>query len=283
MAAATTTTTARNFEIFSRIQPHEYMRRFLEQGVRPDGRLLERFRKTLITSGTISTADASSMVRLGGTTVVCGIKAEVCEPHVERPEEGYLVPNVELSPMCSPKFRPGPPSEKAQAVSEFIHQIFNKSDIFPYKSLCIEPGKAVWVLYADIVCLNYDGNVLDASLLALITALSKLSIPEAQVSPTMMVEATASNKKPITISRLPIASTFCIFHQPHALLSDPNDTEETLSKETMTIVMDTTGHVYRVYKNGGNSIGPEVLKTCFERAEQRTQEMTELILQTTSL
>lgn len=90
MAAATTTTTARNFEIFSRIQPHEYMRRFLEQGVRPDGRLLERFRKTLITSGTISTADASSMVRLGGTTVVCGIKAEVCEPHVERPEEGYL-------------------------------------------------------------------------------------------------------------------------------------------------------------------------------------------------
>lgn len=110
-----------------------------------------------------------------------------------------------------------------------------------------------------------------------------VSIPEAQVSPTMMVEATASNKKPITISRLPIASTFCIFHQPHALLSDPNDTEETLSKETMTIVMDTTGHVYRVYKNGGNSIGPEVLKTCFERAEQRTQEMTELILQTTSL
>jgi exosome complex RNA-binding protein Rrp42 (RNase PH superfamily) len=37
--------------------------------------------------------------------------------------------------------------------------------------LCIKEGKAVWVLHADIVCLNYDGNILDASLLALTTAL----------------------------------------------------------------------------------------------------------------
>lgn len=38
----------------------------------------------------------------------------------------YKVPNVELSPLCSPKFKPGPPSEKAQAVSEFINQLFIK-------------------------------------------------------------------------------------------------------------------------------------------------------------
>lgn len=78
---------------------------------------------------------------------------------------------MELSSLCSPKFKPGPPSDKAQAVSEFINQLFIKSHIFPLESLCIEPGKAVWVLYADIVCLNYDGNILDASLLALTTAL----------------------------------------------------------------------------------------------------------------
>lgn len=83
----------------------------------------------------------------------------------------WTVPNVELSPLCSPKFNPGAPSEKAQSVSEFIHQLFVKSQVFPLADLCIEEGKAVWVLYADIVCLNYDGNILDASLLALTTAL----------------------------------------------------------------------------------------------------------------
>lgn len=79
-----------NLEIFSRIQPHEYLKRFLDQSVRPDGRLLNQFRKTMITSGAISTANASAMVRLGGTTVVCGIKAEVCEPKVSVPNQGYL-------------------------------------------------------------------------------------------------------------------------------------------------------------------------------------------------
>ena len=79
-----------SYEVFSRIQPHEYLRRFLDQSIRPDGRPLDRFRKTLITTDSIATADASAMVRLGGTAIVCGIKAEVCEPHVERPDQGYL-------------------------------------------------------------------------------------------------------------------------------------------------------------------------------------------------
>ncbi|KAG1050568.1 hypothetical protein G6F42_029003 [Rhizopus arrhizus] len=90
---ATTTTaapTTDKFEIFSRIQPHEYLKRFLDQKVRPDGRTLNEFRKTMITSGAISTANASAMVRLGGTTVVCGIKAAVCEPKIDVPNQGYL-------------------------------------------------------------------------------------------------------------------------------------------------------------------------------------------------
>jgi exosome complex component RRP43 len=44
----------------------------------------------MITSGAITTSDASAMIRLGGTTVVCGIKAEVCEPAIDTPNNGYL-------------------------------------------------------------------------------------------------------------------------------------------------------------------------------------------------
>lgn len=40
------------------------------------------------------------------------------------------------------------------------------ANLVPLKSLCIEPGKAVYVLYLDMVCINYDGNVVDAALLA---------------------------------------------------------------------------------------------------------------------
>ena len=85
-----TATPALSFEVFNRIQPHEYFRRFIEQNVRPDGRPLGKFRKTALTFGAIVTADGSCMVKVGGTTVVCGIKAEVAEPKIKEPKKGYL-------------------------------------------------------------------------------------------------------------------------------------------------------------------------------------------------
>jgi exosome complex component RRP43 len=41
----------------------------------------------------------------------------------------------------------------------------------PLSALCIEPKKAAWVLYVDLVCINYDGNAFDASVLAIMAAL----------------------------------------------------------------------------------------------------------------
>ena len=35
-----------------------------------------------------------------------------------------------------------------------------------------------WCLYCDVVCLNYDGNLYDASLIALMAALQNVLLPE---------------------------------------------------------------------------------------------------------
>lgn len=40
--------------------------------------------------GSINTADGSALVRMGGTTIVCGVKAEIAEPDLEKPNEGFL-------------------------------------------------------------------------------------------------------------------------------------------------------------------------------------------------
>jgi len=40
--------------------------------------------------GSISTADGSALVRMGNTTVVCGIKAEIAEPELDKEDEGFL-------------------------------------------------------------------------------------------------------------------------------------------------------------------------------------------------
>lgn len=40
--------------------------------------------------GSVSTADGSALVRMGDTTMVCGIKAEIAEPDSARPCEGII-------------------------------------------------------------------------------------------------------------------------------------------------------------------------------------------------
>ena len=40
--------------------------------------------------GSVSTADGSALVRLGDTTIVCGVKAEIAEPELDSPEQGFL-------------------------------------------------------------------------------------------------------------------------------------------------------------------------------------------------
>jgi len=37
-----------------------------------------------------------------------------------------VVPNVELPPLCSPRFRTGPPSELAQTASLFLQEVILK-------------------------------------------------------------------------------------------------------------------------------------------------------------
>lgn len=40
--------------------------------------------------GSISTANGSALVRIGETTVVCGVKAEIAEPDLDAPSKGFL-------------------------------------------------------------------------------------------------------------------------------------------------------------------------------------------------
>ncbi|KAJ1498442.1 Exosome complex component RRP43 [Coelomomyces lativittatus] len=153
------------------LHPKEYLRRFLEKSIRPDARGVLEFRALAITQDGITTAEGSALVKLGQTTLLCVIKAEVAIPDLLAPQLGYLVPNIELTPLCSNQFKPGPPSPLAQSLSRFIADVHAKTPIIDLEQLCIDPGNAVWTLYADMYCLSYHGNILDAAWIALISAL----------------------------------------------------------------------------------------------------------------
>ena len=258
------------------------------QGIRPDGRSsLTSFRPVSISSNSITTAEGSAIVKQGETIISCGIKAEIAKPRTETPNEGmcniiesglrsrvflfipnvikflscnytflyllgYVVPNLELSPMCHSQFKPGPPSETAQVASYFINEVIQNSKIIDLEKLCIKPGKHVWAIYIDLICLNYDGNILDVSIKALCAALRSAKLPRIEIKDKSDEEGVIKideneeinvdieNRIAFPINNnIPYCCTIAVFDDD-TLLIDPTEEEEKISHATITVVVQVT-------------------------------------------
>ena len=59
----------------------------------------------MLNVGAVGTADGSSLVKIGKTSVMCGIKAELANPPLASPDQGWVVPNVTIPPLSSPNVR----------------------------------------------------------------------------------------------------------------------------------------------------------------------------------
>lgn len=165
-------------QAMKRVDGVELYRKFISQQVRPDGRTLTKHRKITISAassqndrnhdndndtgdynhsgGPIGTSNGSSIVRIGSTSVVCGIKAEIADPLVSAPRDGHMVTNVELSSLCSPLYRPGPPPDQAQVLSETLSKTFLRyffSCSFFLHRPSSNPSISLWPL--DLRCWIY--------------------------------------------------------------------------------------------------------------------------------
>ncbi|XP_071594039.1 exosome complex component RRP43 isoform X1 [Heliangelus exortis] len=259
------------------VEPLEYYRRFLKENCRPDGRELGEFRATTVNIGSITTADGSALVKLGNTTVICGVKAELAAPSADAANKGYIVPNVELPSLCSTRFRSGPPGEEAQAASQFIADVIENSQIIAKEDLCIANGKLAWVLYCDIICLDYDGNILDASAFALLAALKNVQLPSVTINEeTGLSQVNFKQKNPLIIRKHPVATSFAIFDDT-LLIVDPTAEEEDLATGTVTVVTDDEGKLCSLHKPGGSPLTGAKLQDCITRAITRHKEVKKLI------
>uniref|UniRef100_A0A3Q2Q603 Exosome complex component RRP43 n=1 Tax=Fundulus heteroclitus TaxID=8078 RepID=A0A3Q2Q603_FUNHE len=262
---------------FKTAEPLEYHRSFLKENCRPDGRELSEFRTTTLNIGSISTADGSALVKMGNTTIICGIKAELTNPTADAPGKGYIVPNVDLPPLCSSRFRPGPPGEQAQAASQFIADVIESSDLIKAEDLCVDRGKLCWVLYCDLMCLDYDGNILDACLIALLAALRNTQLPEVGINKeTCLPEVDLEKRQKLHIHKHPVGASFCVFDDS-ILIVDPTDEEENLATAHLTVVTDEDGRLCSVHKPGGTPLSGEKLQECINRATARQREIHKLI------
>ncbi|XP_050584844.1 exosome complex component RRP43-like [Bombus affinis] len=258
------------------IHPVKYLQDHLAQDIRPDGRQFLSFRPISVNISSITHADSSAIFKIGNTTVVCGIKAELAAPKAESPECGYIVPNIELPPLCSPKFRPGPPSDQAQVITKLIENILRNSAAIDLKDLCVYKGKLVWVLYCDLVCINYDGSIIDACIGALTATLSTLTLPETLYNvETGRVSVNSTKRIRFLVKALPVSITFAIFND-QLLVADPTDDEESLCLGRLTIVMNEE-KICCIHKPGGIPISQDLFSKSLSKCKKRAELIRSLI------
>ncbi|XP_065670072.1 exosome complex component RRP43 isoform X2 [Hydra vulgaris] len=264
---------AQDFKI---ARPLEYYKEFLKENIRPDGRALHEYRKTIININSIKTASGSGLVRIGNTIVVCGIKAELAEPSVEKTNEGYFVPNVDLPALCSHEFRPGPPSDQAQAMSQFIAETVENCKLINLKKLCIKEKKLCWVIYADIICISHDGNLIDAIIASLYIALLNTKLPVVTINEeTGSPEASPTEQFTLELSTRLSSTTVELID--NKLLVDPTYEEEQLSLSSLTIILGDEKNIISIYKPGGCSVNEDSVRTCIKYAIHRAEELDSLI------
>jgi RNase PH-related exoribonuclease len=226
----------------------EIMKKMVEQGVRIDGRGLGSYRELSINMNVVKTADGSSIVSLGNTKVIAGVKVEVGKPFEDTPDEGALIVNLEIAPTASPDVEPGPPDENSIEIARIVDRAIRHSGFLDFKSLSIVTGKHAWFLWVDIYVLNHDGNLVDAATIAAVAALMSTTLPKVELDPAgniLRIDRSNRTQLSLNIDKMPLTITHV--KMGNLIIIDPTREEEDLS-DGMYVIGVAGGNVVAIQK-----------------------------------
>ncbi|KAL0337953.1 UNVERIFIED_CONTAM: Exosome complex component RRP43 [Sesamum calycinum] len=284
-------------DAFRRLFPIRFHERHLLESIRPDGRALGRARtrrlclsNLLKLGGAVASANGSALAKIGCTTMLAAIKMEVMTPTAEAPDEGCIAIDFHMPPICSPLVRPGRPAEVAPVISKQLSDTILSSGMINLKELCLVSGKAAWMAYLDIYCLDADGALFDAALLSAVAAFSHLQIPVVSLNDDgrivlipddnsgAMKEKEPVNKEKIKLklNNLPFSLT-CVLHKNY-ILADPTSEEESIMETFLTVVLDSSFQLVSLNKPGGPGLAhTSAIQDCITLTRQRVKEVQKIL------
>lgn len=247
----------------------------IKKGERLDGRGLSDYRPIEVILNPISKASGSSIVKLGDTQVIVGVKLEPGAPFPDRPNEGVLQVHAEFVPLASPSFEPGPPDENAIEVARVIDRSLREPKAVKLDSLVIEPGKTVWVVFNDIYLIDHQGNIIDASMLASMLALSITQVPGLIKTENGYKVDYTQRIGPLQINTLVATVTMGIYGD--TIIVDPSLEEEAVLESFITIAVDESGRICGIQKRGTKGFSRSTLDKAVDTALIKGRELIELM------
>ncbi len=217
----------------------------VSKGKRIDERGPENYRPIQIQVGLIEKANGSAQVHLGKSKVLAGIKVQTGTPFPDTPDEGVLTVNAELVPLASPSFEAGPPSEAAIEISRVVDRGIRESKAIDMKSLVLQKGKTVQVVYVDIYVLDHDGNLIDE-----------------------VINKGGHHQLPL--NNYPVAVTFAKVDR--TIIVDPSLEEEQVMNARLTVTIDKNGDICAMQKGGLYGFTPDEVRKAVHMAVGKAAE-----------
>ena len=241
----------------------------IDTGKRLDGRGLTDYREFTIEEGLIERAEGSARIRLGKTEVLVGVKIETGEPFPDTPNDGVLTVNAELVPLASAAFEPGPPDENSIELARIVDRGIRESKAIDTAKLCIEPGKKVFVVFVDVYVLNHDGNLIDASALAAVSALMNAKMQNYEVEEGEVKVKTGYS--PLPLKSHPITVT--VGKMGDKLIIDPWIEEEQVMEARLSMAINEDGNICAIQKGGSGFFTPEKMLEAAKLAQEKAAEL----------
>lgn len=252
----------------------EHVLSYLDAGVRFDGRKLDEFRPISVEYGISHNAEGSARVTVGSTHVLAGVKMAVEKPYPDTPADGNLMINAELLPLSSSVFESGPPSDEAIEVSRIIDRGIRESKVIDTKKLCIIPKEEVWSVMIDICTINVHGNLIDASALASVAALTSAKLPGYEGKVVKYDELTDKGI-PLTASLLPVVVT--VFKIGKHLIVDPLPEEESVADARISAAVLEDGSIVALQKGGGLPVTAQEIDSMLGLAQAKAGDLRKLL------
>ncbi|RHY03133.1 hypothetical protein DYB25_000996 [Aphanomyces astaci] len=250
-------------ELYEKLFPEAYVSKCLESGVRPDARKLLQSRPVSINW----TQSGACLVKLGASCALASVKLAVGTPALATPDQGEI----------GTKFSTQRTTDEAQSLSSYLTRVLLSSKCIDLRDCSIERGKAAWKLLVEVTFLDHDGNAVDTALLAVMSVLSKLTIPAISISPDSIVSLAPdqSAKAQFPLHETLLSTTFGQY-QSHVMV-DPTAREEEVLASSFTVLVTKAGAFAGVYKAGGQPLAAATLQSCIHVAKERSVAIVKLM------
>jgi exosome complex component RRP42 len=241
---------------------------------RLDGRKLDEYRDIELETDYINeTAEGSAYVRMGDTQVVVGIKIGVESPFDDRPDEGTIVTNAELSPMAHREYESGPPQEDGVELARVVDRGIREAEAVDLTELCIEPGETVLTIFIDVHVLNDDGSLIDASSLGAMAALKTGYIPVYDEETGTLERG--EKDRDIPLQEEPVTVTG---HKVNGeIVWDTNGEEEEAQDARLTVSLNEHGNVVAMQKGETAPFSQEEVMEIVSQAEDKTEMLRNIL------